>query len=221
MKKLILISLAVIIAQMLFAQPGKGKLFLGGSIGAAQTNIPSLLSNSSFDKNFSINVSPDFGYFINDKIALGVSLDYGYYKFTNQNQLTSGAAVLSMDGASYGGSFFARYYKPLTEKLFFTVQSNLSYSNAISNTEMYYNDAINGSYTMNQKNIRNNYTLGISPGFEYFVTPHLVFSTNIGSMSYGIVNTNNQGIKQNTSTFNVNLFPVQFSDLSIGLKYYF
>lgn len=221
MKKLILIFVAVLLAQFLLAQPGKGKKFIGGSVGTIQTSTPSLFSNSVFDKRSSIDVSPNVGYFINDKIALGISLDYGYYKYSNQNRLTSGAAVLGVDGASYGGSFFARYYKSVTEKLFFTLQGNLSYSNAISNTEMYYNDAINGSYTINQKEIRNNYSLGINPGFEYFISPHLGLNTNIGSLSYSIVNSNNQSTKQSTNAFNINLFPLKFSDLSIGFKYYF
>lgn len=222
MKKLILIAIITLSVQYVFAQPAKGQLFIGGSVGANQTSMPSDNSNSSENKRFSINISPNVGYVINDKVALGFSLNYGQYNNKYDNISNSVTSNIKSHGANYGGSLFALYYKPLTEKLFFTLHSSLGYNYGNSKTEIHYNNSITGYYIDLQKSKTNNYALNISPGFEYFLTPRLGLNTSLGSLGYSFISTNNNnGVKENSNSFSLNFFPVRLSDLSIGIRYYF
>lgn len=223
MKKLILIAFALLAAHILFAQPVKGKVYVGGNLNVNKTDAPTMFSNELFDKNVNLIISPNVGYFVSDKLAIGATINYGYYYYKNNSNVNSGGVAISMNGANYGGNLFARYYKPLTEKLFFTVNGSIGYSYTTIQTETFIKDSNNiSSNYVKSKEQKNNYNINISPGFEYFVTPHLGLSTNIGSISYSFVQSKNQSVsKQSTNNFNINLFPFSFSSLSIGLKYYF
>ncbi|HRG59054.1 MAG TPA: outer membrane beta-barrel protein [Bacteroidia bacterium] len=223
MKRLILIPFALLVAHILFAQPVKGKYFLGGTIGISKIDASTPISNGGFNKSMNVSIEPQMGYFINDRVAIGASLNYGSSYQENMNSINTGNIILHEFRKTFGGGLFARYYKPLNEKLFFTMHAGIGYAYSIVESETFYYDVYYGMYKNEIQNERkNSYNMSINPGFEYFVTPKLGISTNIGSISYNYYQTRNQkGRKQNVNLLDVYLFPFNLSDLSIGLKYYF
>lgn len=134
--KSILIFLGVfLVSNVSLAQTEKGKKFIGGYISVTgYKNTKDDLYSTSSNKNHSFQLSPRFGAFIKDKLALG-----GYVTFISQNETQSGKQLWSQNGIpnleysttystlGYGAGAFIRKYIVLTEKLFFTGTGEIGY----------------------------------------------------------------------------------------------
>jgi hypothetical protein len=107
MKKILLgLALGSIFAssQAQDAKPGTGKMFLSGSLGYSSSKPETAKNAPDADATGSLTISPAFGYFVNDNIAIGARIAY-------QKQ-----SMKDMEGGStigFGG--FGRYYSSLNE----------------------------------------------------------------------------------------------------------
>lgn len=188
---LAIISLLVIsIPKTLKAQTQKGSWFAEGNLG--NVNLSNNKDESTFGSNFwksenkgyFISLYPRIGYYINDNLVLGTTLNFNYqsnkYKFYWNN------GVKSYDGIRYGSSIglspFLRYY--------FTKNSNNRFYGQLGggiNIDMYRNDEgttfyetgdISGTY----KNSSNGQ--GVTGealiGFNHFFNNNVAFNSSIG-----------------------------------------
>lgn len=73
MKKLIVCLMAFAFATPLFAQ-NKGDKYVGGTMGISTATS---FANGSSATGFGFSLEPEFGYFVSDKISVGMSVGYG------------------------------------------------------------------------------------------------------------------------------------------------
>jgi hypothetical protein len=105
MKKTVLTILALSLLSPAFAQFTKGRMLAGGSIGFSSINDKSSTGSttSTVGTTTSFTFSPNFGYFIIDRVAVGGNMAYTTSK-DNGNNGTSDKA------SSFVLSPLARYY---------------------------------------------------------------------------------------------------------------
>ncbi len=145
MKSLLFSALFGLLFLSLSAQPTKGAWMLGGD-ARFQSNI----GGNSFN---ALSLSPRVGYFVSDRLALGMGL---------------GLAVLNTEFANYDGgnvSPFARYYFPLKKsKLSFLLETGGSFSTI----------TIGGETT-------NTWRVQAGGGINYFLTPEFALEGMLGA----------------------------------------
>ncbi len=72
MKKLFIIAVLVTVSSLGYSQVSKSTWLLGGSAGFSAT--------TGDYKSTSININPNIGYFVMDKLAVGARIGFDYYK---------------------------------------------------------------------------------------------------------------------------------------------
>lgn len=101
MKKLVLTAFALTMFNVAFAQFNKGRMLVGGAVGFQTTTEKqtSTITTPTIKEN-TFSLSPNFGYFVIDKLAVGLNFNLsnttekysggGYdYKFTTQSFIAS------------------------------------------------------------------------------------------------------------------------------------
>lgn len=149
MKKVLsLVVLSVLFSFNAFAQPRAGSVMLGGSV-----SFTSLKYEGADESNTSYSISPSFGYFVNDKVALGV--DLSFEKGTMDIETDFGVFSLEQETRAFGP--FARFYVPLSSENFsFYMQGGVR----IGKSEI-----TDSGETLGELELTNVY---FSPGFTYF-----------------------------------------------------
>ena len=66
---------------LLFAQPKKGSVILGGDLGMDYINFSNNQNNDG-SEIFIVRVLPEFGFFTSDKVAIGINAGIEYVKFS-------------------------------------------------------------------------------------------------------------------------------------------
>ncbi len=107
MKKMILVLLLAVAATGAFAQFNKGRMLVGGAVGF-QTYTEKTKSGSTTTtegRSTSISLTPQFGYFVIDNLAVGAGLDVSLSKFKpdSDNDFESSSS-------SFAFQPFVRYY---------------------------------------------------------------------------------------------------------------
>lgn len=84
MKKITLLTGAVIACTFSFAQIGKGSLMLGGSFSFGTNKYSSTQTTSNSEsKSGSVIIAPSFGYAIRQNLFIGVGGSYNSYEYTS------------------------------------------------------------------------------------------------------------------------------------------
>jgi len=219
MKKSILILLTFFVIKASYSQTEKGKMFIGGQInvsGNSQNRLDTLYKNNYKSKG--ITLSPTFGYFIKDNIAIGANITFRYLNSKQTNKYTNITPTSRSDKSTsigYGIGGFVRYYSNINDKFKFFLQGDLSYLK----TEQ---KVTQSNYPIDQDYTNNSISCLISPGLVYFVTPNFGIQTTFGNLNYSFniqkdktksydnhYITNNYGLNLNIST------------ITLGFNYYF
>ncbi|MDQ7916716.1 outer membrane beta-barrel protein [Mesonia sp. MT50] len=197
MKKLIL-SLAAI-ASFTFASAqeqevetygfGEGDMFISGSFGIGTTKEPDDSKENSF------NISPRFGYFVNERIAVGAQAGYSNQKVEDSN----GFDVV--DNSTFTVGVFGRYYFMPAQRFSFFGELGLGYGT----TKDINDNKVNGI------------NVGVAPGLSYFVSKHFALEATFGILGYNSVKRDASGAEA-TKSFD---FGVNMDDINLGLIYKF
>ena len=199
MKKIILIIIAVFTLVNANSQTEKGKMILGGlfSISGYSNSSYETTTLSSTYKYFNFQVSPNFGYFIKDNLAIGTNLNFQitntYYDYPNM--ILGNNYQSRINSMNYGIGVFARYYKKITGSFSFFINGELNYSYQIQKIEY-----ITGP---GKETDLSNLSFSLSPGVVYFISPKFGMQATFGNLTF------DNSINLNTSTF------------TFGLNYYF
>jgi hypothetical protein len=181
-------TLMIITAQ---AQTKKGNMMAGGSINYYSQNQPNAVNDYS-----SISLSPNFGYFIADNLAVGASVLIG--------STTSHSINTKTVTNSFGIGPFARYYKYTSNENFAIFgQATLSFNNSKTHV------------TPGGDGKNNSIIFSIAPGFAYFFNQHWAMELYINGLVY---QSSNSGGNNRTNSFQ---FGISSLSPSIGLKYHF
>lgn len=166
----------------------KDDMFVSGSVGYSSSSYP----DESKENNF--NITPRFGYFISDFVAIGGRAGYALQNKKNPN----GDKVA--DNSTFTVSVFGRYYLLPASK--FSIFGELGVGFGTT------------------KNIQNDHTTGVnaafSPGLSYFLGRHFALEASFGVLSYNTVKPD--GGSGSTDSFDVG---IDLENINFGIIYKF
>lgn len=204
MKKLQLLALALFATTLAFAQPEKGDIFLGGSLNFNMGSSKGEVAGVSADgpKTLNFGISPRVGYFLSDKIVVG--LDLGFNS-ASSNDDSSGTEIKT-SSSMYGGGVFARYYIVPADRfaLFFEAGVGAMLGGSKVETAGVSVDGPN-SFNLNA---------GLTPGVAFYVSKRVALEANYGFLGYTSTSTKIEtaGVetKTNAGNFGLNINPSTF-----------
>ncbi len=225
MKKYLLLLIAIFIITITYSQTEKGKLIIDGQFNIyGHSNSDFNILSATDSNSFRFQIIPNFGYFIKDNFAIGVSLNIGvsngmrFIEIPNQSPYnTTINSTAKSNSISYGGGGFVRHYKKIVGNLLFSLNGLASYTYQTTKLD-YSNNIPNYHYSASdpahQEIQANTFFVGISPGLIYFMTPKLGIETTFSSIYYSNSssknislldgnhkNANNYGFNLNITTF--------------------
>ena len=194
MKKLFLTTLCLILSTGAFAQIQQGNFQLGGSATLNNSETP------NFESDF-FRILPRFGYFVNDKISLGVQLGY------SSNSLETAGGETSNNQFLFGA--YARFHKDLAERVYLFVEPSILFGTGDADVP-----TLNGVTEADFSST----TIGISPGIVYFLTDKIGLEFGFGVFQFIQEKSEGNGVNQTDETVNLSLNPLQ---INTGLSIYF
>jgi hypothetical protein len=212
MKKQLLI-LCVILS---FSVPVlNGQYFTGGNIqinnSSSKTEYQTNLTQSS--KSFAITLSPEFGKFLNEKLAIGLYLNFQYHSDKNGTDL-----VVTEITKGIGLTPFIRYYAWSWNKfsVFSEAYTGAEFSKKTNKTG---NNPTNGPRWLR-------YYFGFSPGLAYNLNDNLSFQTNLNflnlSCSFTTIKDGSLIVKNSNVIFGTGLDDIlSVGNVTIGAIYKF
>jgi len=202
MKKVVLMTLALLTFGLMSAQNdskielpkeshrgfAQGDMFISGSVGYSS------VSNPDHSKENRFNISPRFGYFVNDFFAVGGRLGYvsdvqkdaDGHKYADNSTFTIGA--------------FGRYYLLPGSKFSPFAELAIGFGTT-KNINDYKNTGINAAF---------------SPGLSYFLGHHFALEASFGVLSYNTVSPKRSS--GSTDEFKIG---IDLEDINFGIIYKF
>ncbi|MBX2898080.1 MAG: porin family protein [Cyclobacteriaceae bacterium] len=199
MKKIVVMGVSMLIFfQVAKAQTTQGTVSVGGSFQVSTYKDQNYSQNFEYSSS-SVEFNPIAGYFIKDNLEVGVQLG-----------ISTSQAKIGTNDPSRGSSFamgpFARYYKfTSNEKFAFTVQAGLLFGSGKSSPP-------NGNDTKTSS-----FTMALSPGFSYFITPKWGLDLSLQGISYSSYDPNKDVDNNKRSSF---VFGVDSFSPSLGFRYF-
>ncbi|ATL42080.1 outer membrane beta-barrel protein [Elizabethkingia sp. HX WHF] len=187
MKKNLLIGAFALLGFAASAQTEKGSWVVGGSTSIGFNNVSTKVKsdNTTFDgpKVNTFTIAPSAGYFVIDKLSVGLDLAY-----TN--------ATTKYDGAKTTSNTFAilptaTYYFTDNTVIKPYLGAGIGYA---SNTEKEEYRGKSNEYTVD------GFAWKVKGGFAYFFTPSI--AADLG-LSYSQFSNKNNGVRTNVNTFGV------------------
>ncbi len=207
MKKLLFTLLFFAVIGSASAQVGKGQFYIGGSLNynydeAGSSSVITYPQGTTYYNNGKITdfqISPDFGFFLSDKWAIGIQIGYTRTSGTETNYYVAGdsstASYYSTDkysSSALGIGIHLRYYCMFTDKIGFFPQFGITTSNDLK-------DFNTGTLS-----------IGGNPNIVFFPTKHLGVNLGFGNIAY------NHAYKGGGNNFNLGLN----TNIGFGLNYY-
>lgn len=204
MKKLFLVMLAVGGMLTAGAQNVAGPIWIGGNAGFNSSSPADDISSTN------INIGPQVGYMLNERLGVGITLDLS---FSNMTDNTNANNEVKMSTNQMTFSPFARYYFPITDNFAFFGQAQIDIAMGSSKTE----DQTLG--TTSEGSI-SGFGIGVMPGVEYWFTPAWSMNATLGGIGYGSLTTTNKlnDTESKSSSFGLS---GNFWNMGLGLYYHF
>jgi hypothetical protein len=196
----------LIVTQTAYAQFKKGDRFLGGSFQIQHISTRNEEGEPSlYKKEADLSISPLYGKFITDKLAMGVVLSYG---LGIQNKYQENQYPEKDFYQWYQPGLFLRRYFPMGKTIGFILDGGINYQ------FIQWEDS---DYYLNRQNISKSdmqfVVAAVSPVFVFFPTPLLGFEVSPGGFYYRL------GIS--SGGLNTHSFQLVYGGLNLGLNYYF
>lgn len=186
-KKLLLVFVSIIAINAAQAQTEKGNQSVGLSFGLSTADSKTRDFNyttNDYDpqvngKRKSYTISPNYTYFIADKLDIGLSVGYSY---NSQKYNTSAFAPQDQSGKSFFSSINLRKYFLYDNKIGIRTGPYLNYQR-LSQSYTYNNNQLN--YNTNS----NVYTGGVGLDFIYYPLKKLGLAATMGNLNYSHQNS--------------------------------
>jgi outer membrane protein len=178
----------------------KGSIFLSGTVGYSSEKQDDLKVNSYV-------VAPRVGYFINEKIALGLGLGFGNGKVEFDGETAAENKTVEF-------SAFGRYYLK-TAKFAPFAELNVNYGT----TSYEFMGTIAGGdlAPFGSGEDVNTFSVNVAPGFNYFVSERFALETSVGILGYSSSKEDVDGAEA-VNKFELGL---DFASINFGLLYKF
>ncbi len=201
MKKIILAFAAMASVMGLQAQTNQGRLFINGQVSVYSQSV----ERDDDEKESGVAIIPSVGYFVADKLAIGIGLGIS----SNKSQDVINNTKVSQTSSQVIIAPFARYYVPTGgDKFHFFAQARVGVGLGNTKTKTGSNTQESGKYTT--------IDFAISPGFAYFPSDH--WSVELAFRGFYINANNPEGNDNNTTTIGLN---VNSLAPSVGVSYFF
>lgn len=186
----------------LCAQFSKGDKYITANFNFSANNPSG--DNGPFNASsyHSLGITPGYGYFINNNLAIGSEVGYSYSH--QRFEQGTGLPAYKYNSYNYSVAPFIRKYWAIGDKFLFSVKAYTSYSRGASDLQL------------SSEPRRKSYGLsaGISPSFAFFPTRHWSIETTIASMYYNF--SKRLGHKTHYDSFGVS-----YGYINFGVAYYF
>lgn len=190
MKKIILLGVFAF-SSMLNAQISKGNWLVGSSVfygNIGNSENTTTYSNSPTEYNsegnsFQIGLSPNIGYFVVNKLAVGASVGLDYYnsKSTSSNSTTFSTTESKYNNIGVSIGPFVRYYFVENQKWSPYVQADFGYGISPSKQE---SKTFNNGVLINSSNTDSNkynyWNAGFKFGMAYFLNSNVALQFYTG-----------------------------------------
>lgn len=173
----------------------KGDIFVSGSFGFSSEKTGDF-------KTSDFNITPSVGLFVDENIAVGLSVGY------LSSKVDVGGADATNSGFTAGA--FGRYY--FTPSNDFSLFAQLGFDYMTVDTEFAYDT--DGSLVPSEGEI-SGFEIALRPGVSYFISSNFALEASIGALGYSTVDF---GGDDNTNTFDLN---VDLTNVQLGLIYKF
>ena len=194
----------------------KGNIMIEGNIGFSSNNATDSFGGTDTEerKMNSLNFNPKAGYFLTDKIAVGVELGVGSSKSETTDMTVTPNVTAEVKNNNFNGGVFARYYfLDLGQRFKTYAEAGLGFGSAKQET--------NGTEDWS----RNNFGFGLDLGMNYFVSESFAINfglANVLGFNAGKTDYNGGGeTKFSGVNANLNVFENFFSTAQFGLTYKF
>jgi outer membrane protein len=221
MKKGILLAVAIMTFGFANAQDSsfgfaKGNVIVEGRISFGSNKKTNSFAGTNLDetKTSSINFNPKLGYFIGDKLALGVELDVFSGKRTQTDFTVTPNDVNELKTDGFAAGVFARYYfLDLGQRFKTYAEAGLGFGSS---------KTVNNSVeTLKTSSVG----FGIDLGMNYFLTNRFAISFGLNNvLSYSSSTSKTPGggeTKSNDFSGDLNVFRNFFDTPAFGLTYKF
>lgn len=194
MKK-ILLGLFVVLVLGANAQIEKGNIFVGGSFGLSTsggseiTIIGGTTTEVDETSYFGFSIIPQVGYMITEKIGTGIGVGYDYTKTTVPDFFDNGTDLFDQifNNGTILISPFARYYKNVSEKLYFFGELNFPVE-IESQKSLMWNANFDGVVDNDVSYSSLSYGFGLGLGAHYFVSNNVALEVNFNLLDMGFTN---------------------------------
>ncbi|WP_276372360.1 autotransporter domain-containing protein [Chryseolinea sp. H1M3-3] len=196
-----LFSLLLLLSLKTQAQFTEGDKFIRGnfSFNNQKNSEDSNIAGSNY-RSSSFEVMPAVGFFLNNKVAIGGAISYtSYYQKNADNSFKNTTQ-------NYSLGFFVNRYFVISERFYFMLGGNVSYSRGRQKTESQFSGGDEVKY--------HGINISIKPTFIFFPDPKWGIEAGIGYLNYAYTKNLSRDGKYNS--FNLN-----YGTFSLGFAYYF
>lgn len=203
----------------------KGSIIVEGNLGfnSSKTTDSDSSGDISEAKNSGVSFNPKAGFFISEKLALGIQLNINSTKNENTDLTTSPNFVTESKGSTFGAGVFARYYFLDLGKRFKTyTEFGVGFNSTKNETTQ--TGATNALFDTKGTGIG----AGLSLGMNYFVTECFAINFMLADvLSFQSMKTTNElpgatdESKNSSFNGNLNVFNNFFQTAQFGLTYKF
>ncbi|WP_010665329.1 hypothetical protein [Marinilabilia salmonicolor] len=203
MKKTVLIILLSISSLNLFSQLKKGETVVSLDGNYLKNNTENgVTSNHNASQIKNLNLGASVGYFIADRVELGVGLDYYWEKESRTNKLMIGdfyqAEVMDLKSNAYLPNIYIGYYHSIIDKLYLSGKVKFGYgkiksecSTLIAGRSNYpsessyspppYTTVSQDAYEADLFNVE------IIPELTWFISPKVGLSLGLGGVKHTMI----------------------------------
>lgn len=199
MKKLLLFSAALLFIGSTFAQDKR--MWLSGNVGFGS-------GKSGNTDNFNWSVSPEFGFMLNEAMAIGINVGVNGRSADNTN------TKIKNTWTDMRFTPFFRYYLGDNDKFKFFGQANVYF--AFGNQK---NEDNSGATGVTTETKYDGFGINVRPGIQYWFTDSWSMLATFGELGYS-GQTNNKGLNSESKDSNFGL-NVNLSTITYGLIFHF
>lgn len=222
MKKAVLLVLLSISSLNLFSQLNKGETVASINGNYLKTNIENgVTSNQNASQIKNLNLGASVGYFVADRIELGVGIDYYWEKESRTNRLIIGdlyqAEVMDLKSNGFLPHIYLGYYYPIVNRLYLSGKLKFGYGKIKSKSNTLI--ASRSNYPSESSYSPTPYTIGseetyetdlfnaeIIPELTWFISPKVGLSLGLGGVKHTLLDW-----ESDNSSWSVNFDPAYWN----------
>lgn len=210
MKKILITVALTMLGTGAFAQTSEGTKVLSGGVNfdASSTDYEDVFNRK--ETYTRLGIAPRIGYFIKNRLEIGVGLNYNHYSSTSKDSSNTKTWIGKHN--DYNISPYLTKYWPLSERLFITGRASVFGGYTSSKSE---------SLTADQKTRSTETSFGatVVPGIMFFPRDKFGLGLSFGYLNYTHSTTKDRDTNHKNTSNSVNL-NLRSSSLSFDFSYF-